>query len=77
MPRPVRKDELQDFSAPTMVAAAEKDIMCPANKVFIAASEVIKNFEKKLLFKNRPHMVTAYKDDMKVLVENVKEFLAD
>lgn len=77
MPRPVKKEELERFTSPCMIACAEKDVICPAGKVFEFASQRLSNFEKKILFKNKPHLVTSYKDSMELYIHAVGDFLAD
>ena len=43
MPRNVRREELINFKAPTLVMAAEKDGLFPADKVVKRAREVFPN----------------------------------
>ena len=41
MPHPATREELQQFKAPTLVIAAEKDVMFPADKVLPRAKQII------------------------------------
>jgi esterase/lipase len=77
MPRPIKKEELERFTSPCMIACAENDVMCPSGKVFEFASERLSNFEKKVLFENKPHMVTSYTDSMELFIHATGDFLAD
>lgn len=76
MPRPVRRDELERFTAACMIAVAELDVMCPAQPVLRKARELGLSINKELIFHNRPHMVTSYSDSMECFCDSVDSFFS-
>lgn len=56
MPRPATKQELANFQAPTLVLAAEKDILFPGEAVIARAKEIIPNLVAAELLEGSGHV---------------------
>lgn len=56
MPRNATIEELKGFKAPTMVIAAEKDIMFPANKVIQRSEQIFPNLVVTDILQGATHM---------------------
>ncbi len=59
MPRNVKRDELADFKAPTLVIAAEKDALFPGARVVKRARELFPNLVAAELIPGAPHYLPA------------------
>ena len=59
MPRKVRREELIHFKAPTLVMAAEKDGLCPADTVVRRAREVFSNLVAAEVIPGATHYLSA------------------
>jgi pimeloyl-ACP methyl ester carboxylesterase len=55
MPRPATKAELADFTAPTLIIAAEKDVMFPGQAVIRRAREIFSNLKAVECLKEATH----------------------
>jgi pimeloyl-ACP methyl ester carboxylesterase len=58
MPRPVGREDLAGFHAPTLVVAAEKDVLFPGRKVIARAREVFQGPLATELLEDCPHRVS-------------------
>ena len=74
MPRPVEKEELLDFNSPCLLAVAENDIMCPADRVTEFARSRLSSLDRIINFENRPHMVTSYHDSLSHFLTELDRF---
>jgi len=77
MPRPVEKNELRLFNSPCMIVTAEKDIMCPFEKVIAFAKDRLPGLKKTVTLENTPHMISSYKECMKTILQEIVTFLED
>jgi len=75
MPRVIKKDELTNFTAPVLIIAGEKDVMCPAARVLKRASEVLPNLKKGVMLKGAPHMSHYYPEWHKQIMAELESFL--
>jgi len=73
MPRPVTKAELADFTAPTLVIAAEKDAMFPGEAVIKRANEIFSNLTVVECLKGGTHYSS--KSDLEYVTKRIAEFL--
>jgi len=55
MPRPAPKEELKNFNAPTIIYAANNDILFPASKVIPRAKEIFPNLVDTHIFQEGIH----------------------
>jgi len=75
MPRPATKAELANFSAPTLVIAAEKDAMFPGEEVTKRAKELFTNLTVVECLKGGTHYSS--KSDLAYVNTRIAEFLAE
>jgi pimeloyl-ACP methyl ester carboxylesterase len=75
MPRPVAKAELAEFTAPTLVIAAEKDVMFPGEAVTKRAIEIFSNLTVVECLKRGTHYST--KPDLDYVNRRISEFLEE
>ena len=73
MPRPATKAELVDFNAPTLIIAAEKDVMFPGNAVTKRAREIFTNLTEVECLKGATHYSS--KPDLEYVCRRIVEFL--
>lgn len=73
MPRPVTKAELANFTAPTLVIAAEKDVMFPGEAVVKRAKEIFPNLISVECLKGGTHY--SFKTDLEYVNRRIMEFL--
>ena len=73
MPRPAIKSELENFTAPTLIIAAEKDVMFPGKAVVKRAKEIIPNLIVAECLKDGTHLSS--KSDLKYINKRLMEFL--
>jgi pimeloyl-ACP methyl ester carboxylesterase len=73
MPRPARAAELADFTAPTLVIAAERDAMFPGAAVAKRAAEVIPNLVGMECLEGGTHYSS--KTDMEYINRRIMAFL--
>lgn len=73
MPRPATKAELEKFTAPTMVIAAENDAMFPGDAVTKKARELLTNLTVVECLKGGTHYSS--KSDLKYVSKRIIEFL--
>ena len=55
MPHPMKKKELLEFKAPTIVIAAENDILFPGKPVIKRAKKILPNLFNTKLLRDKPH----------------------
>jgi pimeloyl-ACP methyl ester carboxylesterase len=73
MPRPATKAELANFTAPTMVIAAEKDAMFPGEAVTERAKQIFSNLTVVECLKGGTHYSS--KPDLEYVNKRIAEFL--
>jgi pimeloyl-ACP methyl ester carboxylesterase len=73
MPRPATKAELADFPAPTLVIAAENDVMFPGQAVAKRAREIFPNLKEVECLQEATHY--ASKSDLEYVNKRIAEFL--
>lgn len=73
MPRPVTKEELENFTAPTFVIAAEQDVMFPGEAVTKRAKEIFPNLTVVECLKGGTHYSS--KPDLEYVCKRMVEFL--
>ncbi len=73
MPRPVTKLELLNFHAPTLIVAAENDVMFPGDAVVRRAKEVIPNLVAAECLKGVTHYSSS--QDMATILNRVRGFM--
>jgi pimeloyl-ACP methyl ester carboxylesterase len=73
MPRPATKAELANFTAPTLVIAAEKDAMFPGEAVTKRAKEIFSNLTVIECLKGGTHYSS--KPDLEHINKRIVEFL--
>jgi len=73
MPRTVTKAELENFVAPTLVIAAEKDVMFPGKAVINRAKEIFSNLTVVECLKGGTHYSS--QPDLDYVCERIAEFL--
>ncbi len=73
MPRNATKTELENFFAPTLVIAAENDILFPGEAVIERSNEIFPNITKADLLNKSPHLFFQRKTDM----EKVNNLIAN
>jgi pimeloyl-ACP methyl ester carboxylesterase len=73
MPRPATKAELRNFRAPTLVIAAEKDVMFPGKAVTKGAKEIFSNLKWVECLKEATHY--ASQSDLEYVNKRIAEFL--
>ena len=73
MPRPARKEELNDFTSPTIVIAAKNDILFPAAKVIPRAREFFPNLIDTIILGGL-HEPT--KDEYKIIHQKAINFFS-
>lgn len=72
-PRLATRKELEGFSAPTLVIAAEDDIFFPGKKVIKRVKKITPNLKDTLLLEKCPHFIPP--DKAKQVVERISNFL--
>jgi len=75
MPRPATKAELANFSAPTLVIAAQKDAMFPGEAVTNRAQELFSNLKVVECLKGGTHYSS--KSDLAYVNTRIAEFLTE
>ncbi len=70
MPSDVKPADMKQCKAPTLVIAAEKDCLFPADLVIPQAKSIIPNCTTYLL-KNRGHMSCLTIDEQELIVEHL------
>jgi len=73
MPSPAIKAELTNFKAPTLIIAAEKDVMFPGKAVINRAKEIIPNLIVAECLKDGTHLSST--SDLKYINKRLMEFL--
>ncbi len=73
--RPATKAELANFSAPTLVIAAEKDAMFPGEAVTVRAQELFSNLKVVECLKGGTHYSS--KADLAYVNTRIAEFLEE
>ena len=73
MPRPATKAELANFTAPTLIIAAEKDVLFPGNAVTERAKEIFSNLKVVECLKGATHYSS--KPDLEYANKRMAEFL--
>lgn len=73
MPRNVTKAELQNFTAPTLVLAAENDRLFPSEKVIARARQVFPNLTAAEILPGSPHFIPEHL--LPALNERIDRFL--
>ena len=75
MPHPMKTKELLEFKAPTLVIAAENDILFPGESVINRAKEIIPNLINTELLCDKPHaFYTASKECLERVIDLTREF---
>jgi len=77
MPRNATKKELENFLAPTLVIAAEKDVLFPGEKVIKRAKEIFGNLTKTEILNNSPHLFFQSKKDVEKVNNVIEGFFVD
>ena len=73
MPRPVTRQELLNFHAPTLIIAAENDVMFPGDAVIRRAREVIPNLAAAECLKGGTHYSSH--QDMATILSRIRSFM--
>ena len=75
MPRPMKKKELLEFKAPSLVIAAENDVLFPGKSVIKNAKKIIPNLISARLLHDKPHaFYTASKECLEEVLNETREF---
>jgi len=72
MPSNARADDLQCFTAPTLLIVAENDCMFPSKRVIAQAKKMISNLRVHTL-KDQGHMFVLSDEDIDMIVQFIKE----
>ena len=75
MPRNATEEELGEFTAPTLVIAAEKDVIFPGRAVIKRSKEIFSNSVKTELLDKSPHMFFQRESDVKKVNNLVANFI--
>ncbi|PTM59768.1 alpha/beta fold hydrolase [Desmospora activa] len=75
MPGNVTKEELAAFTAPTMLFAAENDIIFPANRVIPQAKKVIPNLTVAEQLNGASHLFFQSYDQLQYVQKQISDFL--
>lgn len=75
MPRSATKEELAQFKAPTLLIAAEKDVLFPGHAVLRRAKEIIPNLVAAESLDGGTHYSS--KRDLKYVNERIRKFLKE
>jgi pimeloyl-ACP methyl ester carboxylesterase len=73
MPRAASREELREFRAPTLVIAAENDVLFPGRKVVDRARELFPNLEDAVLLPGASHVLP--KPEIEEVRRRVRRFL--
>lgn len=76
MPSNVKKKYMDNYDAPTLLIAGEKDILFPGNKIINRAKEIIPNL-KTYLMKDSGHLINLSSDKHKYVLELISMFLEE
>lgn len=76
MPSNVKKTDMKNFTAPTLLITGEKDVIFPGEKVIARAKLIIPNL-KTYLMKGSGHMCVLSSERNKNVLEMITEFLSD
>lgn len=74
MPRNATKKELENFLAPTLVIAAENDLLFPGQTVIKRAKEIFPNLIKAELLNKSPHLFFQSKEDVEKVNNVIEDF---
>lgn len=77
MPRNATKKELEKFFAPTMVIAAENDVLFPGEEVIKRSKEIFQNVVKTELLNKCSHMFFHSKSDVEKVNTLIIDFIRD
>ena len=77
MPRNATKKELENFLAPTLVIAAENDVLFPGETVIKRAKEIFPNLTKAKLLSKSPHLFFQSKKDVEKVNNLIEDFFID
>ena len=76
MPRPMKKEELKNFKTPTLIIAADNDILFPGKSVIKRAKQIIPNLvETKLLSNTKHAFYTGAEENLKLVKTITRNFL--
>ncbi len=74
MPSNIKKEDLKDYHAPTLLLAGEKDVLFPGKKVIVRAKELIPHVEAHLL-PNCGHLYFSSEERKEHIKWIISEFL--
>ena len=75
MPHPMKKKDLIEFKAPSLVIAAENDILFPGKSVIKNAKKILPNLISTKLLHNKPHaFYTSSKECLEEVINETREF---
>ncbi len=77
MPANAHADALSKCTAPTVVFAADKDVLFPGEKVIRRASSIIPNLVYSELMENCPHMYMLNQERLQHINDKITEFILD
>ena len=75
MPSNVKKEDIENYQAPTLLLAGEKDVLFPGEKVIERAKEIIHNVETHLL-KNCGHLYYSSEKRKQYIKRIIDDFLS-
>jgi len=76
MPHPMKKKDLLEFKAPSLVIAAENDVLFPGKLVIKNAKKILPNLISSKLLLDKPHaFYTASKQCLEEVITETREFL--
>ncbi|MDP4222160.1 MAG: alpha/beta hydrolase [Bacteroidota bacterium] len=76
MPSNVKRSDMKNYTAPTLIITGEKDVIFPGEKVINRAKKIIPNV-KTYLMKGSGHMCSLSSEKNRHALEIVAEFLAN
>jgi pimeloyl-ACP methyl ester carboxylesterase len=76
MPSNAKKADMQNYTAPTLLIAGEKDVMFPGEKVIARAKTIIPNL-KTYLMKGSGHMCMLSSEKYQHVLKMIADFLAE
>jgi pimeloyl-ACP methyl ester carboxylesterase len=76
MPSNVKEADMKNYNAPTLLIAAEKDVLFPGEKVIARAKAIIPNL-KTYLMKGSGHMSMLSSEKFKNIIKIIDDFLAE
>jgi len=75
MPHPMKKKDLIEFKAPSLVIAAENDILFPGKSVIKNAKKILPNLISTKLLHDKPHaFYTSSKECLEEVINETREF---